>query len=55
LQLFKDKPNSEDMHLWLQRIAIVANIGIDCEGELFKLVERKHNDGNPVVRQFVFV
>jgi hypothetical protein len=49
---FKDKPNSEDMHLWLQRIAIVANIGIDCEGELFKLVERKHNDGNPVVRQF---
>jgi hypothetical protein len=40
------------MHLWLQRIAIVANIGIDCEGELFKLVERKHNDGNPVVRQF---
>ncbi|SSC08384.1 RNA-directed DNA polymerase [bacterium endosymbiont of Bathymodiolus sp. 5 South] len=52
LKKFKDKPNSEDMHLWLQRIAIVANIGIDCEGELFKLVERKHNDGNPVVRQF---
>jgi hypothetical protein len=49
LKKFKDKPNSEDMHFWLQRIAIVANIGIDCEGELFKLVERKHNDGNPVV------
>ncbi|VVM27288.1 FIG00698572: hypothetical protein [uncultured Gammaproteobacteria bacterium] len=28
LKKFKDKPNSEDMHLWLQRIALVANLNI---------------------------
>ncbi|CAC9435302.1 FIG00698572: hypothetical protein [uncultured Gammaproteobacteria bacterium] len=31
LKKFKDKPNSEDMHLWLQRIALVANLNIKAE------------------------
>jgi hypothetical protein len=38
---FKNKPNSEYLFLWLQRIAIVANIRIDhkeSEEKLFKLV-----------------
>ena len=40
LKKFKDKPNSERMCLWLQRIVIVANIkDIDgCSGKLFTLV-----------------
>jgi hypothetical protein len=36
---FKNKPNSEYLFLWLQRIAIVANIRIDhkeSEEKLFK-------------------
>jgi hypothetical protein len=52
---FKNKPNSEYLFLWLQRIAIVANIRIDhkeSEEKLFKLVVRKHSDGGTVVRHF---
>jgi hypothetical protein len=41
LKKFKDKPNSEDMHLWLQRIALVANLNIkDAETELVKLIPK---------------
>jgi hypothetical protein len=50
-----NKPNSEYLFLWLQRIAIVANIRIDhkeSEEKLFKLVVRKHSDGGTVVRHF---
>jgi hypothetical protein len=52
---FKNKPNSEYLFLWLQRIAIVANIKIDCkesEGKLFKLVVSEHCDGNTMRRIF---
>jgi hypothetical protein len=52
---FKNKPNSEYLFLWLQRIAIVANIRIDhkeSEEKLFKLVVRKHSDGDTIVRHF---
>jgi hypothetical protein len=40
---------------FLQRIAIVANIRIDhkeSEEKLFKLVVRKHSDGDTIVRHF---
>jgi hypothetical protein len=43
---FKNKPNSEYLFLWLQRIAIVANIRIDhkeSEEKLFKLVVSEHS------------
>jgi hypothetical protein len=39
---FENKSNSECLFLWLQRIAIVANITIECEEKLFKLVYKKH-------------
>jgi hypothetical protein len=46
LKKFKDKPNSERMCLWLQRIVIVVSININinikdidgCSGKLFTLV-----------------
>ena len=41
---FENKSNSECLFLWLQRIAIVANITIECEEKLFKLVYKKHKD-----------
>jgi hypothetical protein len=40
-KIFKNKPNSEYLFLWLQRIAIVANIRIDhkeSEEKLFKFI-----------------
>jgi hypothetical protein len=46
LKKFKDKPNSEDMHLWLQRIALVANLNIkDAETELVKLINFEAEQG----------
>ena len=57
LKKFKDKPNSEDMHLWLQRIALVANLNIkdialvanlnikDAETKLVKLINFEAEQG----------
>lgn len=46
LNKFKDQPNSEHMHLWLQRIAIVANLDIeDSETELVKLINFETKQG----------
>ena len=46
LKKFKNKSNSEYLFLWLQRIAIVANIEIEYIGKLFELVRMKHSDGH---------
>ncbi|CAB5494232.1 RNA-directed DNA polymerase [Bathymodiolus thermophilus thioautotrophic gill symbiont] len=41
---FKNKPNSEYLFLWLQRIAIVANIEIECDTKLFRLVSEENDN-----------
>ena len=43
---FKNKPNSEYLFLWLQRIAITAKIDIEhnTKLKLFKLVEKQNNN-----------
>ena len=46
LKKFKNKSNSEYLFLWLQRIAIVANIEREYIGKLFELVRMKHSDGH---------
>ena len=46
LKKFKNKSNSEYLFLWLQRIAIVANIEIEYIGKLSELVRMKHSDGH---------
>ena len=46
VEKFKNKSNSEDLFLWLQRIAIVANIEIKCKEKLFELVRVEHSDGD---------
>ncbi len=48
LKKFKNKSNSEYLFLWLQRIAIVANIEREYIGKLFELVRMKHSDGHPI-------
>ena len=48
LKKFKNKSNSEYLFLWLQRIAIVANIEREYIGKLSELVRMKHSDGHPI-------
>ncbi len=43
---FKNKSNSEYLFLWLQRIAIVANIEVQHKMELFKLVDKEKDNTN---------
>ena len=50
VEKFKNKSNSEDLFLWLQRIAIVANIEIKCKEKLFELVRVEHSDGDIISR-----
>lgn len=46
LKKFENQPNSEYMHLWLQRIALVANLNIkDAETELVKLINLETKQG----------
>jgi hypothetical protein len=46
LKKFKSQPNSEYIHLWLQRIAIVANLNIEyTETELVELINFETKQG----------
>jgi len=47
VQRFENKPNSEHMHLWLQRIALVANLNIEDveENELVKFINFETKQG----------